>query len=166
MRRYFFWTPGVACCAMPIAPAAADELSARSAEVLYTGASILDDAVPANAWETSLPIPSDPDMDVLARSGPDCDAQGLDLGGWRLLPAFNVGGGYTDNVFFSPTRRSDAFYQVAPEILLQPKWSHDSLTLYGGLNYQGYKRYTSENVADANTGLAVLRHLTDDSECG
>ncbi len=104
----------------------------------------------ATIWgEQALAAPSDEFAmanNVLTRSRPGLDPQGLRLGGFTLFPTLLGTMAYDDNVFDTdtPTRKSGV-YTIQPSVSLRSNWSVHQLNLdASGL----IQRYTNASEAD------------------
>ncbi len=83
---------------------------------------------------------------VLSRSRPGLDPQGLHLGGFTLYPTLLATLAYDDNVFDTDTlTRKSGVYSIQPSVSLRSNWSVHQFNLdAGGL----IQRYTNASEAD------------------
>lgn len=90
--------------------------------------------------------------DVLKRDRPEYDAYGKALGSFQVLPTFEVGMGYNDNIRTSTTNQlDDFFYQINPDVRAESQFSRHALNLFAGGNFTVFNNESDQNM----TGLFV-----------
>lgn len=80
---------------------------------------------------------------------PEYDAQGINLGGFTLLPELTVGETYSDNIYATKNdETSDWITTVAPTISLESDWSRHALNMETGMKGGFYSSESDENYVD------------------
>jgi len=125
----------------------------------WFGAAVLAGAMPQaaraqnvgdNFVVPNLPIEYDRGRNtgVLDRERPEYDALGIKLGGFTLRPRIEVAAGYTDNVYQTPVKTGDGYFDFSPGATLTSDWSRNELSLEGGATLRRYLHETRRNTTE------------------
>lgn len=88
---------------------------------------------------------------VEERARPEFTPLGLRAGSFVVTPVIGVGLGYKDNVYYTDTnKKSDAFLELTPGVVLTSNWGRHSLSLGAKSTVVQYASETNENTAVLN----------------
>lgn len=164
-KQYCGFTIAAFGLAIVYTPTFADQLGARYDQDVFNGDGVVNGAALNGVWLSSFAATYQDELSVADRPRPEYDAKGLPLGAFRLFPTLDLGGGYTDNVFFTPSATNqDWFYSISPEVRLKSQWAEDSVVIYGGLQSVEYDKFSSQDVTNWNVGGSTRLVVTRDTD--
>ena len=82
---------------------------------------------------------------VAARSRPEFDPSGIQLGSFTLFPALTARGGYDSNVYVQQDGVSDAYGILRADVALKSNWGRNSLSFDGYVNERAYSKFVTES---------------------